>query len=89
MKIKDYFAKAIKWNRSSDAEHPWCTTLEGKKARVRLNDFPAQSLYTLIVDGSETDFDAWPSAWKRATTKTTEKVSQTNGTRRRPIKAIA
>ena len=46
MGIKNYFAKAIEWKSSNDAEHPWCTTLEGKKAHIRINDFPAEALYT-------------------------------------------
>lgn len=82
MKISDYFGKRVRWSTSADAEHPWCTTLEGKKARIRLNDFPAHSLYTLIVDGTEADFDDWPSTWKRTQTKTAVKLSQTNGNRR-------
>ncbi len=65
MGIKNYFAKAIEWKSSNDAEHPWCTTLEGKKARIRINDFPAEALYTLIIGGSEADFDEWPSRWTK------------------------
>lgn len=89
MKIREYFARAIKWSRTSDAEHPWCTTLEGKKARVRVNDFPAHSLYTLLIDGSEADFDDWPTAWKKSSKKSSAKTPQTNGSRRATvIKAI-
>lgn len=89
MKIRDYFAKPINWNKSADAEHPWCTTLEGKKARVRINDFPAESLYTLIIGRFEADFDDWPSGWKKTSTKAAGKVPQTNGNRRgRTVKTI-
>ncbi len=89
MKIKDYLAKTIIWDKTKDAQHPWCSTLEGKKVSVRLNDFPAENLYTLIVGTSEIDFDDWPSAWKRPSTKTARKTAQTNGSRRgRPVKAL-
>ncbi|MSV34225.1 MAG: hypothetical protein EXQ47_01320 [Bryobacterales bacterium] len=34
--------------------------------QLRLNDFPAEHLYTLLVNGSEIDgFDDWPKSWKR------------------------
>jgi hypothetical protein len=33
---------------------------------IRLGDFPAEPLYTLLVDGAEIEsFDAWPAAWTR------------------------
>lgn len=33
---------------------------------IRLNDFPRQPLYTLLIDGVEqVDFDAWPACWQR------------------------
>ena len=34
--------------------------------KVRLNDFPEEPLYTLIVDGEEIiNFNEWPSEWGR------------------------
>jgi hypothetical protein len=87
MGIKIYFEKAIKWNSSSDAEHPWCTTLEGKKARIRINDFPAEALYTLEVDGSEADFDEWPSGWVKLSPEREKRASFNGSTRQKLVKA--
>jgi hypothetical protein len=30
-----------------------------------MNDFPAEPLYTLLVNDAEFDFDNWPAAWVR------------------------
>jgi hypothetical protein len=33
---------------------------------IRVNDFPAEPLYTLLVDGEEVeDLEDWPEAWTR------------------------
>ena len=86
MKINDYISKAIKWNATGDAEFPYSAMLEGKSVRIRLNDFPADTLYTLIVGDAEFHFDDWPSAWIRTTNKKTPK---SNGfPRGRLVKAI-
>lgn len=59
MKIHDYLFKTIKWNATGDAEFPYSAMLEGKSARIRLNDFPGDNLYTLIVGEAEVEFDNW------------------------------
>jgi len=86
MKINDYLSRSIKWKATGDAEFPYTTTIEGQSVRIRLNDFPAESLYTLLVAGAEFDFDAWPAAWVKLDTK---KIPKTNGiSRGRLAKAI-
>lgn len=38
--------------------------MEGARWQVRLNDFPAEPLYTLLIDGAEKlHFDDWPAFW--------------------------
>lgn len=38
----------------------------GQEWLIRLNDFPRQPLYTLLIDGiKQVDFDAWPECWQR------------------------
>jgi len=50
-----------------DAEHPYETVFNGRELRLRVNDFPDDHLYTLIVDGDESiSFDDWPETWVRA-----------------------
>ncbi|HEX5322606.1 MAG TPA: hypothetical protein VFW40_02390 [Capsulimonadaceae bacterium] len=45
---------------------PYSATVEGRVLSIRINDFPDEELYTLIVDQVETlSFSDWPSAWRR------------------------
>ena len=86
MKINDYLSRSIKWKATGDAEFPFTSTVEGKSLRIRLNDFPADSLYTLLVAGAEVDFDDWPATWLKTNAKT---IPKTNGIARgRLAKAI-
>ncbi len=89
MNIKDYFAKPITWAASNDTEYPYKTVFEGRAISIRLNDFPADELYTLIVDGSEISFDDWPKVWAKALKKTPKRAAKLNGTPRgRLVKAL-
>lgn len=76
MKISDYLSKAVKWNATGDAEFPYAAMFEGKSARIRLNDFPADGLYTLIFGDAEFDFDDWPSVWSKTANKKAPKSSE-------------
>lgn len=60
----------ISWTRTADAEFPFSATgADEATLRIRLNDFPAQPMYTLLVDAVPlVSFDDWPQAWNiRAT----------------------
>ncbi|MEW6342933.1 MAG: hypothetical protein AB1704_19920 [Pseudomonadota bacterium] len=38
--------------------------VSGQTWRIRMNDFPDEPMYTLIVDGAEKiHFNDWPSEW--------------------------
>jgi hypothetical protein len=40
--------------------------VEGERWQVKVNDFPEQHLYSLLVDGVPAEeFDEWPTAWTR------------------------
>lgn len=86
MTINEYLSKSIKWTATGDAELPFSSTVECKDLRIRLNDFPAVSLYTLLVGETEVNFDNWPSSWSKTTTKKAPK--STGITRGRLAKAI-
>ena len=50
-----------------DAEFPYQAMIDGRRWEIRVNDFPAEPLYTLIIDGQEAlDLEDWPSLWKRS-----------------------
>lgn len=64
--LGDHLAREISWTATGDAFHPWAATVEGTPWRVRLNDFPDDVMYTLVI--GETDsgsFHDWPEAWRR------------------------
>ncbi len=64
--MSDLTATPIRWEHSGDGEFPYHAEVDGRTLTVRVNDFPAAPLYTLIVDGAElTDLDDWPTVWRR------------------------
>lgn len=65
-KVSDYLAEKIAWEKTRDPKHPFVAEYEGEKCVIRLNDFPDEHLYTLIVNGVEVaDFDDWSARWSR------------------------
>lgn len=63
---KKYLEASLQWIRREDAEYPYEAQHDGHQLLVRLNDFPAEELYSLIEDGKEvTTFDDWPASWTR------------------------
>ncbi|ETX05652.1 MAG: hypothetical protein ETSY2_21720 [Candidatus Entotheonella gemina] len=66
IEVKNYLEVKMQWEQGRDPIYPYEGELEGAKCRIRLNDFPVESLYTLIVDDKEiTSFDDWPQNWTR------------------------
>ncbi len=58
--------REITFRRTADAEIPYEAEVDGSRWTVRVNDFPAEPLYTLLVDGERAeDLDEWPRAWQR------------------------
>lgn len=58
--------RAIAWQRTGEAEFPYAASVDGQDWRVRVGDFPAEALYTLLVAGeSVAEYDDWPAAWQR------------------------
>lgn len=58
----------ITWHATGDTEFPLQASLLGKQLKIRLNDFPAEPLYTLFVDGAALDnLEDWPRLWERPT----------------------
>lgn len=65
-KVTNYFTERIAWRKTADPQHPYAAEFEGEKCVIRLNDFPDEHLYTLIINGVEvTDFDDWSVQWTR------------------------
>jgi hypothetical protein len=59
-------ARRVEWRRTATAEVPYEAEIDGRRWAVRVNDFPAEPLYTLFIDGAPAqDLDEWPAAWVR------------------------
>ncbi len=61
-----YFTGEISWRKTDDAEFPYEANMPGEHLRIRVNDFPAEPLYTLLINEAPVvDFDDWPPRWGR------------------------
>ena len=58
--------RALAWTATGDLDAPWAAQIDGARWQVRLNDFPDEIMYSLIVDGEVVgDFHDWPETWQR------------------------
>jgi len=64
--LGDKLARELSWKSTSDPAYPWQTEVDGNSWRIRVNDFPDEPMYSLII-GSENagDFHDWPETWRR------------------------
>lgn len=59
-------ARAVAWEASGDAEYPWRAVLDGHETRIRINDFPAEPLYSVIIaHQSVGELEDWPPTWRK------------------------
>ncbi len=90
----NYLKESITWEGTKDPECPYSAKINQDKCLVRLNDFPAESLYTLIVNDKEVeDFEDWPEHWIRTGDAQGQEVDQTEkvimGISRKPQRDLA
>jgi len=58
--------RKIQWTETGEDVSPYQASVNGENWVIRINDFPAEHLYTLIIDEQEAEeFDDWPSSWLR------------------------
>ncbi|HEY2792824.1 MAG TPA: hypothetical protein VGJ28_10730 [Micromonosporaceae bacterium] len=56
----------VAFAHTGDGEWPYRAIAAGVTLLIRVNDFPAEPLYSLFVDGTHVaDLDDWPSPWQR------------------------
>jgi hypothetical protein len=59
-------AACIAWSRTGDGEFPYRAEFLGRVFTLRVNDFPAEPLYSVLCEGQNLgDLEHWPSAWNR------------------------
>lgn len=65
--LTEFLATNLSWSVTGDLEFPWALQMDGERWQVRLNDFPDDLMYSLIVDGREIGgFHDWPGTWQRS-----------------------
>jgi hypothetical protein len=69
-KVKARLEQVVAWRQTGDSYIPWDSEVDGHRWQVRLNDFPDEPMYTLLMDDAEVgDFNEWPQAWDRGEAK--------------------
>jgi hypothetical protein len=67
-RLRPALRTSVGWTQTADVNHPYEARVDGHDWLIRLGDFPAEPLYTLLVDGAEIgSFDTWPESWTRPT----------------------
>ncbi len=61
-----FFEDRIAWTEGQNPSYPYQAEWAGARLLIRVNDFPDQKLYTLLVDDlAVAGFDDWPEQWIR------------------------
>ncbi len=64
--VKSLLGRHIKWDGGKNAEIPFQKSIGEYFCQVRVNNFPEESLYSLLVNGKVvSEMDYWPSKWKK------------------------
>ncbi len=54
------------FRHTGDGEYPYSAELDGATVLIGVNDFPAEPLYSVYVDGEPfCDLEDWPVAWTK------------------------
>lgn len=62
--MREHCAQARAWVPTGHGEFPLRGEIGGQPARIRINDFPAEPMYSVIVAGQNIgNLDDWPAAW--------------------------
>lgn len=66
VRMLERLAAPIIWSRTGDGVVPYRAEFQGRELMIRVNDFPAEPLYSVISEGQNLgDLEDWPSAWIR------------------------
>jgi len=61
-----YLHQSLTWMRTGNLSLPWQATLRNETWAIRINDFPDDYLYTLLINVVPSgNFNDWPEGWQR------------------------
>jgi hypothetical protein len=64
--IAGLLTTTLSWEQTGDGEFPYRTAIGEQVLRIRVNDFPAEPLYSLLVGDDVLEvLDDWPPTWRR------------------------
>jgi uncharacterized protein YjaG (DUF416 family) len=64
--LGQYLAQEINWHSTEETTFPWVAEVGNQIWKIRLNDFPDEIMYTLMINGQPYgDFHDWPETWRR------------------------
>lgn len=56
--------QAVAWVKTDRAEFPYTAEVKGQTWLIRINNFPEEPLYTLLIENQEIgSFDDWSTVW--------------------------
>lgn len=53
----------VDWRRTAESRYTFQAVFEGELVKMRLNDFPAEPICTVIHGGQEIDIEPFPETW--------------------------
>ena len=66
LELGERLSRQLNWHGTNDLDHPWTTDVAGETWRIRLNDFPDDLMYTLVINDKVIGkFHDWPEGWHR------------------------
>jgi hypothetical protein len=60
--INSLLSQELSWTKSSKIAE-WEVNVDGRIYKLRMNDFPAEPMYTLSIGSKSIDFDDKPELW--------------------------
>lgn len=64
--LGEKLARPLTWTSTGDPLQPWASEVDGEPWRVRVNDFPDELMYSLMIGVNHAgDFHDWPETWQR------------------------